>query len=103
MLWPSDTHYTDSWLTPPSPSAIRRYGKDFVAIAEVIGNKTVAQVSSFFVSYRRRFNLDEVLGEWQAEQEVPSAQGNPGKRSPQEAKEPGGGEDRKSTRLNSSH
>ncbi|XP_036381371.1 REST corepressor 2-like [Megalops cyprinoides] len=50
--------------------AIRRYGKDLAAIAEVIGNKTVSQVSSFFVSYRRRFNLEEVLQEWQAEQEV---------------------------------
>jgi len=50
--------------------AIRRYGKDMAAIAEVIGNKTVGQVSSFFNSYRRRFNLDEVLREWQAEQEV---------------------------------
>ncbi|CAG05732.1 unnamed protein product, partial [Tetraodon nigroviridis] len=72
--------------------AIRRYGKDFTAIAEVIGTKTAAQVSlypppqtqapppahirpcpsfqvsSFFVSYRRRFNLDEVLREWAAEQ-----------------------------------
>ncbi|KAG7243266.1 hypothetical protein INR49_011712 [Caranx melampygus] len=36
--------------------AIRRYGKDFVAIAEVIGTKTPAQVSSFFVSYRRSQN-----------------------------------------------
>uniref|UniRef100_A0A4W4HK92 REST corepressor 2 n=1 Tax=Electrophorus electricus TaxID=8005 RepID=A0A4W4HK92_ELEEL len=50
--------------------AIRRYGKDFAAIADVIGNKTVGQVSSFFVSYRRRFNLEEVLREWQAEQEA---------------------------------
>lgn len=53
-----------------SPAAVRRYGKDFAAIADVIGNKTVAQVSSFFVSYRRRFNLEEVLREWQAEQDV---------------------------------
>uniref|UniRef100_A0A672RH94 REST corepressor 2 n=1 Tax=Sinocyclocheilus grahami TaxID=75366 RepID=A0A672RH94_SINGR len=50
--------------------AVRRYGKDFASIADVIGNKTVAQVSSFFISYRRRFNLEEVLREWQAEQEV---------------------------------
>lgn len=50
--------------------AVRRYGKDFAAIADVIGNKTAGQVSSFFVSYRRRFNLEEVLREWQAEQEV---------------------------------
>lgn len=55
--------------------AVRRYGKDFAAIADVIGNKTVAQVSSFFVSYRRRFNLEEVLREWQAEQEVQGCSG----------------------------
>ncbi|KAL7978206.1 hypothetical protein Chor_014745 [Crotalus horridus] len=50
-------------------AAIRKYGKDFQAIAEVISNKTVAQVKTFFVSYRRRFNLEEVLQEWEAEQE----------------------------------
>ncbi|GCB86239.1 hypothetical protein scyTo_0026984, partial [Scyliorhinus torazame] len=44
------------------------------AIAEVIGNKTLAQVNTFFVSYRRRFNLEEILQEWEAEQEV---QGHP--------------------------
>ncbi|XP_075947741.1 REST corepressor 3 isoform X3 [Anarhichas minor] len=46
---------------------VRKYGKDFQAIADVIGNKTVGQVKNFFVNYRRRFNLDEVLQEWEAE------------------------------------
>lgn len=50
-------------------------------VAEVIGNKTLAQVSSFFVSYRRRFNLDEVVKEWQAEQDVASTQGPCGSHS----------------------
>lgn len=50
-----------------SPSGVRKYGKDFQAIADVIGNKTVGQVKNFFVNYRRRFNLDEVLQEWEAE------------------------------------
>lgn len=54
---------------PPALAAIRRYGKDFGAIAEVIGNKTLTQVKTFFVSYRRRFNLEEVLQEWEAEQD----------------------------------
>lgn len=49
-------------------SGVRKYGKDFQAIADVIGNKTVGQVKNFFVNYRRRFNLDEVLQEWEAEQ-----------------------------------
>ncbi|XP_029950051.1 REST corepressor 3 [Salarias fasciatus] len=47
---------------------VRKYGKDFQAIADVIGNKMVGQVKNFFVNYRRRFNLEEVLQEWEAEQ-----------------------------------
>ncbi|XP_067895064.1 REST corepressor 1 isoform X2 [Heterodontus francisci] len=47
--------------------AIRKYGRDFQAISDVIGNKTVVQVKNFFVNYRRRFNLEEVLQEWEAE------------------------------------
>ncbi|XP_069824349.1 REST corepressor 2 isoform X2 [Dendropsophus ebraccatus] len=50
--------------------AVRRYGKDFQAISEVLGNKTPSQVKTFFISYRRRFNLEEVLQEWEAEQDV---------------------------------
>ncbi|RUS85501.1 hypothetical protein EGW08_006709 [Elysia chlorotica] len=46
---------------------VRKYGKDFKAIAEVIGNKTETHVRSFFVNFRRRYNLDEVLGEYEAE------------------------------------
>lgn len=40
---------------------VKKYGKDFQAIAESIGNKTEAQIRTFFVNYRRRYNLDAVL------------------------------------------
>ena len=50
-----------------SHTAIRKYGRDFQAISDVIGNKSVVQVKNFLVNYRRRFNLDEVLQEWEAE------------------------------------
>ncbi|XP_029900846.1 REST corepressor 1 [Myripristis murdjan] len=50
--------------------AIRKYGRDFQAISDVIGNKSVVQVKNFLVNYRRRFNLDEVLQEWEAEHGV---------------------------------
>ncbi|XP_036002488.1 REST corepressor 2 isoform X2 [Fundulus heteroclitus] len=77
--------------------AIRRYGKDFTAIAEVIGTKTAPQVSSFFVSYRRRFNLDEVLREWAAEQVATSRDQRDPRRSSEEpataASDGGGGEE----------
>ncbi|XP_039293853.1 REST corepressor 1 isoform X2 [Nilaparvata lugens] len=46
---------------------MRKYGKDFSAIAEVIGTKTEAHLRSFFVNYRRRYNLDAVLAEYEAE------------------------------------
>ena len=48
-------------------TGVRKYGKDFKAIAEVIGNKTEAHVRSFFVNFRRRYNLDEVFEEYEQE------------------------------------
>lgn len=42
------------------------------------------QVSSFFVSYRRRFNLDEVLREWAAEQVATSRDQRDPRRSGEE-------------------
>lgn len=48
-------------------TGVRKYGKDFQAISEVIGNKTEAHVRSFFVNFRKRYNLDEVLAEYEAE------------------------------------
>ncbi|XP_024202999.1 REST corepressor 2 isoform X5 [Pan troglodytes] len=73
----ANTKFNSRWTTDEqllAVQAIRRYGKDFGAIAEVIGNKTLTQVKTFFVSYRRRFNLEEVLQEWEAEQDgVPGA------------------------------
>ena len=35
-------------------------------IAEVIGTKTDSHVRSFFVNYRRRYNLDAALKEYEA-------------------------------------
>ncbi|NXT26058.1 RCOR1 protein, partial [Syrrhaptes paradoxus] len=62
--------YNARWTTDEqllAVQAIRKYGRDFQAISDVIGNKSVVQVKNFFVNYRRRFNIDEVLQEWEAE------------------------------------
>lgn len=56
--------------------AIRKYGRDFQAISDVIGNKSVVQVKNFLVNYRRRFNLDEVLQEWEAEHGMEGGHGS---------------------------
>ena len=46
---------------------VRKYGKDFAAIADVIGTKTEAHVRTFFINYKRRYNLDLVLKEYENE------------------------------------
>ena len=46
---------------------VRKYGKDFKAIADVIGTKNEAHVRMFFISYRKRYNLDAVLKEYEEE------------------------------------
>uniref|UniRef100_A0A182VWQ3 REST corepressor n=1 Tax=Anopheles minimus TaxID=112268 RepID=A0A182VWQ3_9DIPT len=45
---------------------VRMYGRNFQAIADTLGSKTEAQVRTFFMNYRRRFNLDAVLKEFEA-------------------------------------
>lgn len=61
--------------SPSCHAAIRKYGRDFQAISDVIGNKSVVQVKNFLVNYRRRFNLDEVLQEWEAEHGMEAGEG----------------------------
>lgn len=49
------TPWTDSELILAVHS-IRVYGKDFKAVARLIGNKTEAQVRLFFANYRERYD-----------------------------------------------
>merc|ERR1719336_858624 len=46
---------------------VRKFGKDFHAIAEVLGTKTESHVRSFYVNYRRKYNLDSAMKEYEAE------------------------------------
>lgn len=45
---------------------VREFGKDFPVIADIIGTKSESQVRTFFVNYRRRYNLDALLKEFEA-------------------------------------
>ncbi|XP_035795971.1 REST corepressor 2-like [Anopheles albimanus] len=45
---------------------VRKYGRDFQAIADTLGSKTEAQVRTFYMNYRRRFSLDAMLKEFEA-------------------------------------
>lgn len=44
--------------------AMRKYGKDFQAIAEVLGNKSEAHVKTFYANNERRYNLKDMLKQY---------------------------------------
>lgn len=48
-------------------SGVRKFGKNFKVIAEILGTKTESHIRSFFVNYRRRYNLDAALKEYESE------------------------------------
>lgn len=41
--------------------ALRKYGKDFQAVAEIIGNKTESNIKSFYASNERRYQLNKII------------------------------------------
>uniref|UniRef100_A0A336KZC2 CSON001364 protein n=1 Tax=Culicoides sonorensis TaxID=179676 RepID=A0A336KZC2_CULSO len=45
---------------------VKNHGKDFATIASILGTKTEAQIRTFFVNYRRRYNLDKLVREYDA-------------------------------------
>ncbi|XP_063703116.1 REST corepressor 1-like [Culicoides brevitarsis] len=45
---------------------VKNHGKDFATIANILGTKTEAQIKTFFVNYRRRYNLDKLVREYDA-------------------------------------
>lgn len=45
---------------------VRNHGKDFATIANILGTKTEAQIRTFFVNYRRRYDLDKLVREHEA-------------------------------------
>lgn len=47
---------------------MRKYGKDFQSIAELMGTKTESQVNQFFTNFRKRYNLDDIIKEFDAKQ-----------------------------------
>ncbi|XP_075159313.1 REST corepressor isoform X1 [Haematobia irritans] len=49
---------------------VRKYGKDFQAIAETLGTKTEAHVKSFYLNNRRRYNLDQIIKKHEADKET---------------------------------
>lgn len=59
------------WSTDEYQLAIRgmrKHGKDFQSIAEIIGTKNESQVNQFYTNYRKKYNLDDIIKEYEANQ-----------------------------------
>ncbi|XP_039569950.1 REST corepressor 2-like [Passer montanus] len=62
----ASSKFSSRWTTDEQllvVQALRRYGRDFPAVAAVLGNKTAAQVRSFVLGPRRRPGLQRLLQE----------------------------------------
>ena len=44
--------------------ALRKYGKNFQTVAEIIGNKTEVHVKQFYATNERRYQLDKVIEQY---------------------------------------
>lgn len=49
--------------------AFRLHGKDFQAIAELIGTKTEQHVRQFYTNYRKKYNLESIIKEFEEKQQ----------------------------------
>lgn len=47
---------------------IRKFGKDFQKIAEILGTKNESQINQFYTNYRKKFNLEDILKEFEEKQ-----------------------------------
>ena len=47
--------------------ALRKYGKDMQIVAEIIGNKQESHVRSFYAQNERRYQLDKVIEQFNAD------------------------------------
>lgn len=67
----NDNHHYSKWKHIQIKfSGIRNFGKDFQAIAEIIGTKTKIQVRDFYNQRRKRSNLDLLLQDHETEYEL---------------------------------
>lgn len=49
---------------------MRNYGKDFKAISELMGTKTQNHLKSFYIHYRKRYQLDKIIKTYETRNSV---------------------------------
>lgn len=63
---------------PPAGTGLLEHGRNWSAIARMVGSKTVSQCKNFYFNYKKRQNLDEILQQHKLKMVRPLAQLAPG-------------------------
>lgn len=61
---------------------IKKYGKDYQAIAETIGTKSAGQVRLFFTNHKRKYDLDGAMKEYYKQQQLMAQEVGNGQNKP---------------------
>lgn len=51
---------------------MRKYGRDFKAISELMMTKTPTHLNSFYTHYCKRYQLDKIIEDFEAKHKTPT-------------------------------
>lgn len=66
MRWTNDEYLL-------AVEGVKHHGKDYATISDTLGTKTEAQIQTFYVNFRRRYNLDKLVREFEANRAAKNA------------------------------